>query len=160
MAIFGAPEHYADHPARAVRAALAIRAIAEELDRSGAFAGLRIGVGVHRGDVVVGDIGGERQREYTAIGDAVNVASRVEGATKELGEDVLITSAVAERVAGLFTLRPHGAVALRGRIDGVGVFGVAALSPEPPELPTAQSAMNHRGPGASPDEPLEAPPAG
>lgn len=129
MALFGAPDAAADHAQRAVSAALAIRAEARELARSGAWTGLRIGVGVHTGEVLVGDIGGERQREYTAIGDAVNVASRVEGMTKEHGVELLITAPVAEAVRGRWEVRPVATVKLRGREGEVGLFSVADPTP-------------------------------
>lgn len=91
MVEFGAPVAHADHADRALRCAMRIRETARE------FAGwLRerfpdrglpefgVGVGVHTGPAVIGNIGSERRTEYTAIGDTVNAASRIEGATKEL----------------------------------------------------------------------------
>jgi adenylate cyclase len=127
MAIFGAPEDHEDHAARACRAALALRDSARELDESGRFAGLAIGVGVHTGEVVVGDVGGKGHREYTAIGDVVNVASRVESANKELGTDVLITQAVLEQPGvSEFEARELSPVTLRNRAEPVLVHHLLA----------------------------------
>src|SRR5262249_1117370 len=91
MAEFGVPYAFPDHAHRALRAAVRIRAVAGE------FAGwmrqrfpdrglppFAIGVGVHAGSAVVGNVGSKTRMEYTAIGDTVNVASRLEGKTKDL----------------------------------------------------------------------------
>lgn len=124
MAIFGAPEIDEAHAAAATRAARGIARAALRLDNDGVYPDLRIGVGVHCGEVVVGDIGGDGQREYTAIGDVVNVASRVESATKELGVTVLVTDAVRQAVGEDFSLRDRNHLSLRGRNDRVRVWEV------------------------------------
>lgn len=95
MALFGAPLEDPQHARRACQAALAIAAAAATLRDSGAYPELRIGVGLHCGEVVIGDVGGAEHREYTAIGDVVNVSSRVQEATRELGAEVLATGAFA-----------------------------------------------------------------
>ncbi|MCB9778634.1 MAG: adenylate/guanylate cyclase domain-containing protein [Alphaproteobacteria bacterium] len=124
MAIFGAPLDEPDHARNAAQAAVAIARVAQELDRSGAYPGLRIGVGLHCGEVVVGDIGGRGHREYTAIGDVVNTASRVEGVTKDLDETVLVTRAVVEALGEGFTLGPGRPVSLRGKTEPVELFAL------------------------------------
>ncbi len=115
MAIFGAPLDDPGHARQAVQAAVAIAAAADRLARSGRYPELRIGVGVHTGEVVVGDVGGEGHREYTAIGDVVNVASRIEAATKQLGQVVLVSADVAAAMGTGFVAEPFPDVALRGR---------------------------------------------
>ena len=87
--MFGAPESHPDHADRAVRAAceIATRVNSDE------GPGLRVGVGVNTGPVVAGSIGGAGRLNFSVIGDPVNVAARVEAATRELDEDVLITEA-------------------------------------------------------------------
>ncbi len=85
LAVFGAPARLEDHADRAVAAALEIGA----LNGGSTGDGLRVGVGVNSGDVVVGTVGGGGRLDFTVIGDAVNTAARVEAATRETGDDVL-----------------------------------------------------------------------
>lgn len=127
MAIFGAPEHQADHPRRAVRAALQIEEAARVRREDGRFSDLTIGIGIHTGEAMVGDLGGHRC-EYTAIGDVVNVASRVESANKTLNTTILITDAVMPSVSNEVTLKPHLDVALKGRAASVDLYQVRPLS--------------------------------
>ncbi len=127
MAIFGAPESHPDHARRAVRAALQVEEAARQRREDGRFADLRIGIGIHTGEAMVGDLGGNR-REYTAIGDVVNVAARVEAANKSLGTSILITGAVMPAVASEVTLKPHLDIALRGRAASVDLYQVRTLS--------------------------------
>ncbi len=128
MALFGAPLAQEDHAARAVRAALEMVAQLPVLSpkweaRSGHA--LRIGVGINTGDAVVGVMGADHRREYSAIGDTVNLASRLEGVTKEFKTPIVISQYTeggpgrtvspprAERGAGEGTGR--GRPRLRGR---------------------------------------------
>ena len=88
LGVFGAPEPYPDHADRAVLAACEMASKVNSRDDLG----LKIGVGVNTGLVVAGSIGGGGRLNFSVIGDAVNVAARVEAATREVGEDVLITA--------------------------------------------------------------------
>ncbi|RME26520.1 MAG: adenylate/guanylate cyclase domain-containing protein [Deltaproteobacteria bacterium] len=117
MALFGAPLDTPDHARNAARCALSIAAAARRLRDSGVYPELQVGVGIHCGEVVVGDIGGRGHREYTAIGDVVNVASRVEGMNRTLDTSVLVTRAVREAMGEGFALGGPHRVRLRGR-DG------------------------------------------
>jgi class 3 adenylate cyclase len=127
MAYFGAPIETEDHPQRAVAAAIAVqRAVHErnqKLEATGRpFPHLAVGIAIHTGPVVVGNIGSERKMDYTAIGDPVNVCSRVE---KLAGERViLVTEAVANRVRELVELEPRGTRQLEGREQPVTVYRV------------------------------------
>ncbi len=94
MVFFGAPQPQADHAARAVRAALEIvRRVHAASDRWKELdaEGFRIGIGIHTGEAVVGTVGSPRRLDYTAIGDTVNTASRIESANKELNSELLIS---------------------------------------------------------------------
>ena len=126
MAIFGAPENQDDHARRAARAALQIREEAHTRRDDGRFPGLQIGVGLHTGEALVGDIGGAR-REYTAIGDVVNVASRVEAANKELGTEILVTQAMKSALGRDAVVRPKSHVQLRGRSESIELFELQDL---------------------------------
>jgi class 3 adenylate cyclase len=92
LAVFGAPEHLPDHADRALAAALEI---ASEVARR-YRASLGVGIGVNSGSVIAGTVGGGGRVEYTVIGDAVNTASRVEAATRETGDRVLITDSTKQ----------------------------------------------------------------
>jgi adenylate cyclase len=95
MVIFGAPREQTDHAARAVRAAeeivARVHAQADRWKQLGAE-GFRVGVGVHSGPAVLGAIGSPRRLDYTAIGDTVNAAARIEAANKELRSELLISA--------------------------------------------------------------------
>src|SRR4051794_18456574 len=96
MVLFGAPATQPDHALRGVRAAVAMVRKVHELKGDWLKLGnpeMRIGVGVHTGKVVVGAIGSRRRLDYTAIGDTVNAASRIESENKPQGTDVLISAA-------------------------------------------------------------------
>jgi adenylate cyclase len=95
MVLFGSPVVQRDHASRAVRVAIQIvKGVRETAERWRAlgFDGMKIGVGVHTGPAVVGAVGGRTRLDYTAIGDTINTASRVEGQTKSLAAEVLITA--------------------------------------------------------------------
>ena len=123
MAFWGAPVAHPDHAARAVAAALdmsaALEAMRGELGELGA--GLEIGIGVHSGSAVVGFIGSNDRLDYTAIGDTVNLASRVEGLTKGLAR-VLVTEATRDAAGDLFDWRDCGLHAVKGREHGVRLY--------------------------------------
>jgi len=95
MALFNAPDAQADHAIRAVRASVAMVDRVHQLAPRWAelgFPGLRIGVGVHTGPAVVGTIGSPTRLDYTAVGDTVNAAARIESENKPLGTEVLISA--------------------------------------------------------------------
>src|SRR5215212_3272555 len=101
MALFGAGEPETTHADAAVRAGREILTELEtlniELERAGRQA-LRIGVGLHSGPAIVGSIGSPQRLEFTAIGDTVNVASRIESLTRTVGRPLLLTRAVHARL--------------------------------------------------------------
>ena len=120
LAVFGAPDRLPDHADRAVAAALEIA----ELVRNRYRGELRVGIGVNTGRVVVGTIGGGGRLDFTVIGDAVNTAARVESATRETGDDVLITDATRtalSRDSAVWDERQP--VALKGKAHAVTLYG-------------------------------------
>lgn len=101
MALFGAPVQHADDPRRAVLAALDMVARLPGLNahlRDEGMPALRIGIGIHTGEVVAGQMGPDQRSEYSVVGDAPNLASRIEGLTKEMGTPILISAATAARL--------------------------------------------------------------
>jgi adenylate cyclase len=99
MVLFGAPEMQADHASRAVQSAAAIVRCVHELRPRWAelgYAGFRIGVGMHTGEVVIGMIGSPSRLAYTAIGDTVNAAARIESENKRLGSEILLSAQTRE----------------------------------------------------------------
>jgi adenylate cyclase len=127
MAVFGAPVSRPDDAQRAVRAALKMRVALAKLNTRFAERGiepLRFGIGLHTGEVVAGNIGSARRMEYTVIGDAVNVASRLESKTKDLATDFLISEATRERLSEEVDVVAMGEVQVKGRVAPVKIFTV------------------------------------
>ncbi|HSF01872.1 MAG TPA: adenylate/guanylate cyclase domain-containing protein [Solirubrobacterales bacterium] len=129
LAVFGAPESYSDHADRAVRAAceIATRVNSDE------GPGLRIGVGVNTGRVIAGSIGGAGRLNFSVIGDPVNVAARVEAATRELDENVLITQATRRELGSSIEAEPRGEHELKGIADSMALYvpRIAEAAPAP-----------------------------
>ena len=135
MAVFGAPVPKPDDAIHAVRAAVRMRKALVHLNERLAERGLgplRTGIGIHTGEVVAGNIGSERRMEYTVIGDAVNVASRLESNTKDLGVNVLISEDTFERAKAHVDARPVTELTVKGRAQPVKTYEVLGLTGEPP----------------------------
>jgi adenylate cyclase len=115
MAIFGAPLPQADHAERAVRSALRMLEFLAEFNRNRPpDQQLRMRIGINSGKSVAGDLGSPLRKDYTVVGDTVNVASRLESAVAEAGQ-VVIGPATYEFVKGLFECRPLSDVRLKGK---------------------------------------------
>jgi adenylate cyclase len=124
MALFGAPVAHADDPDRAVRAALAMLRRMPRLNAELArdeLPELRIGIGVHTGEVVAGRIGPDERVVYTVVGDPVNVASRIEGLTKETGAMLLASASTVARLNGQYSFGRRFVVPVRGKEEPVEV---------------------------------------
>jgi adenylate cyclase len=140
MVHFGTPRPKPDDPARALACAAAMIA---EIARWNAERGARgeaavsVGIGLHYGDVLVGNIGDTRRLEYTVLGDTVNVASRLERLTREAGSPLVVSEALVLAVRGcggeatLERLRPDQARTVRGRKEPVAIWCLAAPSAVP-----------------------------
>ena len=127
MAVFGAPVAKPDTAIHAVRAAVGMRKALEALNEklvARGMAAIKTGIGIHTGQVVAGNIGSEKRMEYTVIGDTVNLASRLESATKELGVAVLISHDTYELVKDHFELRAIKEIHVKGREQPVMTYEV------------------------------------
>ncbi len=130
MAIFGAPLQDREHALHATRAGIAMGEALEALNLRWKREGLpqlRMGIGIHSGEVFAGNIGGRSRVKYTLIGDAVNVASRVEGLNKELGTTMLITEATRRLLGDGVKARDMGPREVKGRTELVHVHELLAL---------------------------------
>lgn len=129
FAFFGAPQKHDDPVFAAIRAALQMKDrisyLKEEWLRYG-MEDLRVGFGIHFGDVIVGNIGSSKKMDYVAIGDNTNIASRIEGLTKEFHETILISDAAYECVRERVIARSLGSAAIKGHSE-VKIFAVDDL---------------------------------
>lgn len=127
LAFWGAPDRVDDHAPRAVRAALDMRRVLADLNGIREQDGLppiRIGIGIHTGTVAAGTLGGAMQSEYTVIGDAVNVASRIEGLTKSYDVDVLVSETTWHLLGGALDGEKLATESIRGRKEPVVLYTI------------------------------------
>jgi adenylate cyclase len=137
MALFGAPLAQPDHPRLACRAALEMAASLAALNQEWAAQGrppLRIGVGVNTGSVAVGNMGSDRLFDYTAIGDNVNLASRLEGLNKYYGTNILISETTAQALENGFILRDVDQVRVKGKAQAAHIYELLGEGEPDPEL--------------------------
>jgi adenylate cyclase len=123
-AMFGAPVKHPDHAARAVACALELDAFAQLFSETKKAHSVPIGhtrIGVHTGTAIVGNFGGDAFFHYTAYGDAVNTAARLETANKQLGTRVCVSGETARRIPD-FVGRPIGTLMLKGKEKGIEAF--------------------------------------
>jgi len=129
MALFGAPLAMPDHAGRAVACALEMIAELEKSNvvfREKGWPELAMGVGIHTGKVVVGNMGSKDRLNYTAIGDGVNLASRLESVTKEFGVPVIISEATMRQAPGL-QYKELGVTRVKGKQKEVKIFAPMQL---------------------------------
>jgi len=131
VAVFGAPLPHPQHALLAVKAALGIQQEMKKLNREKRMGdiSLEAGVGINSGEMVAGSIGSEEKREYTVIGDSVNVSSRLTSLAK--GGQILMSRQTYELIGkNRVMVEPKGEVSVKGRKEGVGVFRVLGLKEE------------------------------
>jgi adenylate cyclase len=125
MAIFGAPLDLENHEDRAIECAKRIETNMEALNTEFAAQGLppiKIGIGINSGDAIIGNMGSEQRFDYTAIGDAVNIAARLESGTKAAGVDILIGESTAQSASSkLHSLPP---IAAKGKAKKLKVYTI------------------------------------
>jgi class 3 adenylate cyclase len=115
--MFGAPVEQKDHAARAVRCAMDVDAFARNFESGQKAGGVPLGatrIGVNTGSAIIGNFGGELFFDYTAHGDAINVAARLESANKQLGTRICVSATTAAEIPN-FHGRPVGELVLKGR---------------------------------------------
>ena len=124
MAVFGAPYPQKDHAARAVQVALEMRQRLNELNAERtSVSPIRMRMGVHSGRAVSGPIGSEKRREFTVLGDTVNIASRIESMVAKPGQ-IVIGGHTHDLTQGMFEVKDLGTVSLKGKTKNVRVFEV------------------------------------
>jgi len=128
-AMWNAPIEDAHHADHAVSCALSLAARIEAYNAEQAALGKPVLVtrfGLHTGTAVVGSMGAADRLQYTAIGDTVNVASRLEGINKEFGTTILASRQVRDHATGPFHFRPLGSVQAKGRAEAIEIYEVWA----------------------------------
>ncbi|HEX2554966.1 MAG TPA: adenylate/guanylate cyclase domain-containing protein [Microvirga sp.] len=132
MAFWNAPVSVPNHAAHACRAALQMAAVVDRMNAEDAFgfAGrgsphlkVKIGIGLNTGEACVGNMGSERRFNYSVVGDAVNIAARIESSCKAVGVTVLVSEDTARAAPG-FAFLEAGAVPLKGKSNAVKLFGL------------------------------------
>jgi adenylate cyclase len=138
MAFWNAPLDEPDHAAKAVAAGLRMEGVLVALNEELAAEAqpgddvirLGIGVGINTGDCIVGNMGSRLRFDYSALGDAVNLAARLESKTRDYGVPVIIGPETASLVAGRFALTELDRIAVKGRTEATPIYAVDALPPD------------------------------
>jgi adenylate cyclase len=129
MTVFGAPFSYPDDSARALRCAIEMQQALRDFNNQnrGEFPELEVGIGLHYGDAIAGNIGSRQRLDYTVIGDSVNLASRIEGLSKFYRTPIIISEKFKGQLDHSeeeFLFRPLDTVVVKGRSQAVGVYEV------------------------------------
>jgi len=124
FAIWGAPVKIPNHAEVAIQTGLAIQKGVERFNSSKRYPPLMTRIGIHTGPMLVGNLGSVRRQEYTAIGDSVNLASRIEGLNKYLGTSLLFTEATRRDAGGVPDSLPIATVRVKGRKESVELYSL------------------------------------
>ena len=135
FAIWGAPVKIANHAEMGIKTAMAIQKGVEKFNSSQRYPPLITRVGVHTGPMLVGNLGSKKRFDYTAIGDAVNLASRIEGLNKYFGTTILLSEATRKDAGGFAGAVLVGTVRVKGRREPVSLYSVF----DPPLVPQVLS---------------------
>ncbi len=151
MAFWNAPLDIPNHPVRACRAALKMRAVLADLNNRDAFgfhgrggkrAQVKIGIGLHTGEACVGNMGSQRRFNYSVMGDVVNTTSRIESSSKEVGADIVISEETTRAVPG-FAFLEAGALSLKGKSQPVKLYALVGDEHTAATAEFAQLARRH-----------------
>ena len=132
MAFWNAPLDIPNHPVRACRAALKMRAVLADMNgrdafgfhqRGGKRAQVKIGIGLHTGEACVGNMGSQRRFNYSVMGDVVNTTSRIESSSKEVGADIVVSDETTRAAPG-FAFLEAGALPLKGKSQPVKLYAL------------------------------------
>jgi class 3 adenylate cyclase len=148
VAVFGAPADDSEHASNAARAALGCRARLDELNRdSAAFKGYKVAhrMGLNSGAALVGNIGSRRRFNYSVMSDAVNVASRLEGANKYYGTTIAASEMTVELTGSTFAWRELDAIRVKGRATPVKIYELLAEAGEETPQQAAAATAYARG---------------
>lgn len=144
MAIYGAPLELENHAVQACHTAVRMQQKMVQLNRNLEARGLpllKVRIGVNTGEAVVGNIGSEERMDYTAVGDAVNLASRLEGVNKFFGTDIIISEDTCHHVADLFETRELGKIVVKGKTNPVRIYELIGLKKAGETLETERKSI-------------------
>jgi adenylate cyclase len=133
MAVWNAPNDVDNHRLLACETALKMQAALKDVNKAISDAGvplpteLKVGIGLNTGFAVVGNIGSELKSDYTAIGDTVNVSSRLESLNKQFGTGIIISESTMEGISDLLIVKDLGAVPVKGRGEPVSIFELVEI---------------------------------
>ena len=134
MAVWGTPISKGNDAENAINGALMMRGALRKFnqDRGGERKPIiKIGCGLNSGDVLAGQIGSNDRMEYTVIGDAVNLASRIEALNKPMGSDILISQGTADQVEGIYDLVPMNKIKVKGKSEPQQIYAVLGRLDDP-----------------------------
>src|SRR5262249_32718908 len=131
LAIYSAPLDDPQHAWHAVQSALGMQEALTALNRTWAARGaptLAMGVAINTGEAFAGNMGSPRKKKYSVLGDTVNTVARMEGLKRELGTEILISSATLAAVKGRVSVRERGAVTVKGKAEPVELYELLAVT--------------------------------